>query len=81
MSDPFVHKGIKAYCHMFNCNVLVKVDLTEEGFSKFKEDPYHIFTGNQLLWIERGEDLYASHHYKGRCAARVMRSDFKEGVR
>lgn len=47
---------------------------------KVNNPPDMIFRGDQILWIDRVEDEYGTHHYKDRCAVKLYRKDFIRGT-
>lgn len=63
---------------MFDKVRLCHVTLTELAMTKPLD---YIFEGDELLWVERGEDEYAWPHYENRVAARVGRPYWLAGER
>lgn len=76
MKEPFIHEAY-ARVSKFGESKLCKVKATEEALDKLIDGWF--FTGKDLLWIERPEDQYASHHFTGKEAVKVTREDFLKG--
>lgn len=76
MSTPFVHEAY-ARVAKFGEARLCKVLATEDALDKLVDG--WVFTGKDLLWVERPEDEYASHHFSGKAAVKVEREAFLEG--
>lgn len=47
--------------------------VTQAAFDIIEKTPDHLFKGDEVFWIERGEDYYATPHYAGKVAVRVER--------
>lgn len=75
MSDPFKYKAF-AHVEVFGMGRWCAVDATKEGLKALQNDQDRVFKGEEMLWVCRNEDLYASSHYKGKVAVRVNRDDF-----
>ena len=73
MSDPFKYR-IRAEVRKFLRTVECEVEATEEALLH-----EGVFENEKVLFIERQEDLYASHHYKGKVAVRVTRDSYRRG--
>jgi hypothetical protein len=53
-----------------------EVTLTELAMMKPKD---YVFEGEELFWVERGEDDYGWAHYKKSVAAKIVRANWLKG--
>ena len=74
MNDPFEYSG-RAKVEMFGTTKIVGVMLTKDAIRESLHITFRVSDGN-LLWIERGEDEYASNHYEGKVAVKVTREEW-----
>ena len=66
------------YVRKFDKVRICYVTLTELAMTKPLD---YIYEGDELCWVERGEDEYGWHHYQNKVAARVSRPDWLGGKR
>lgn len=71
--DPFTEPMI-VECNMFNQFRMCTVVGTKEA----KENPRLMYNRDEILYIERPEDLYGSRHYAGRNAVRLTKDSWKK---
>ena len=75
MRDPFTEK-MYVECSYFSklrrCEVM--------GTAEAKANPHHIYNREEIHFIDRPEDMYASHHYTGKNMVRLTREDWKRGL-
>lgn len=71
MSDPFT-EDLVVECKEFGKYRTCRVKATPEA----KANPLPPYEGLDLLFISRPEEMYASTHYKGRNAVRLLREDW-----
>ena len=70
---------LMAKVEKFNKVKVVKVYPNEMGRELLKQKPEYIFgkrVNDDCLWIERGEDEYASPHYDDKPAVKLYRNDW-----
>ena len=76
--DPFqyeVYVKVKMFGKVKKCKALATEHVTVDQIKT------HIFEGtHEVLWIERGEELYGSPHFCNRSAVRVTRDDWLRGI-
>jgi hypothetical protein len=73
MRDPFTDRKVV----FIKCFGKVKKLETEVTKEVINFPPTYVFNGSEeVLYVERQEDLYGSHHYTGKPAVRVKRSDW-----
>lgn len=65
-------------CEMFGEVRECRVFLTELAMTK---PANHVFTRKEIFFVERNEDHYGSHHYKGKVAVMLTRRNFMAGNR
>ena len=63
-------------CRKFDKVRLCHVTLTELAMTKPLD---HIFEGEELFWVECGEDEYGWQHYKNKIAVHLFRGHWLAG--
>ena len=79
MSDPFIHK-CKVYVGKFGKISFCDAEITQEAFDRVNLSSHTFSKAGLVLYVGRGEDLYASPHFAGREAVRVTRESFQKGL-
>lgn len=77
MADYFTHRA-DVYVKKFDVIKLIKdVKVTNYALTRLAIDPQHVFEfKEEILWVERNEDLYSAVHYKNRCAVLLNRVEW-----
>ena len=74
--DPYFPYEEKVLVRIFNKTLLCDVRATEKAMVVIGEEPDKVWEGTQEVhYIERGESMYASPHYKDRVCVQLQKED------